>query len=150
MLSHCSRVWLFVTPSTVAHQAPLSMGFSRREYWVGCHALLQGIFPTQGLNSRLWCLLHWQAGSLPLVPPLKPKTKLREAKLLAFVHRLVIVKLGYKSGKLCLEATFSDYFNFCTRLSPERSVITVQKGESTRDTMLKTVWNPQELVWWGP
>ena len=35
----------------------------------GCHALLQGIFPTQGLNLRLLCLLHWQAGSLPLAPP---------------------------------------------------------------------------------
>ena len=33
---------------------------------VGCHALLQGIFPTQELNSRLLCPLHWQAGSLPL------------------------------------------------------------------------------------
>ena len=30
-----SRVWLFATPSTVAHQAPLSMGFSRQEYWSG-------------------------------------------------------------------------------------------------------------------
>ena len=29
---------------------------------VGCHALLQGIFPTQGSNSHLLCLLHWQAG----------------------------------------------------------------------------------------
>ena len=28
---------------------------------VGCHALLQGIFPTQGLNQSLLCLLHWQA-----------------------------------------------------------------------------------------
>ena len=27
---------------------------------VGCHALLQGIFPTQGLNPCLLCLLHWQ------------------------------------------------------------------------------------------
>ena len=39
---------------------------------VGCHALLQGIFLTQGLNLCLLCLLHWQAGSLPLVPPGKP------------------------------------------------------------------------------
>ena len=36
---------------------------------VGCHALLQGIFPTQGSIQRLLCLLQWQAGSLPLVPP---------------------------------------------------------------------------------
>ena len=36
---------------------------------VDCHALLQGIFLTQGLNPQLLRLLHWQAGSLPLVPP---------------------------------------------------------------------------------
>ena len=33
---------------------------------VGCHALLQGIFPTQGWNSSLLHLLHWRAGSLPI------------------------------------------------------------------------------------
>ena len=33
---------------------------------VGCHFLLQGIFPTQGLNPRLLCLLLWQESSLPL------------------------------------------------------------------------------------
>ena len=38
---------------------------------VGCHALLQRIFPTQGLSLHLLRLLHWQAGSLPLVPPEK-------------------------------------------------------------------------------
>ena len=39
---------------------------------VGCHVLLQGIFPTQGLNPHLLCLLHWQVGSLPPAPPGKP------------------------------------------------------------------------------
>ena len=39
MLSHFSRVRLFVIPWTVAHQAPLSMGFSRQEYEVGSHSL---------------------------------------------------------------------------------------------------------------
>ena len=37
-----------------------------------CHAPLQGIFPTQGPNLQLFHLLHWQAVSLPLVPPGKP------------------------------------------------------------------------------
>ena len=64
-----SRVQLFATPWTAAHQAPPSMGFSRQEYWSGCHFLLQGIFLTQGSNPHLFRLLHWQAGSLPLVPP---------------------------------------------------------------------------------
>ena len=40
--------------------------------WVGRHAHLQGIFWTQGSKSYLLCLLHWQAGSLPLAPPEKP------------------------------------------------------------------------------
>ena len=48
--------------STVAHQAPLSMGFPSKNTGVDCHFLLQGIFPTQGLG--LLCLL--QVDSLPL------------------------------------------------------------------------------------
>ena len=36
---------------------------------VGCCALFQGIFPTQGSNPNLLHLLHWPVGSLPLVPP---------------------------------------------------------------------------------
>ena len=72
VLSHFSCVQLFATLQTVALQAPLSMGFSRQEYWSGSHNLLQGIFPTQGSNPQLLGLLHWQAGSLPLVPPGRP------------------------------------------------------------------------------
>ena len=43
---------------------------------VDCHALLQGIFPTKGLNPWFLCLLHWQAASLPLAPPGKPAVPL--------------------------------------------------------------------------
>ena len=39
---------------------------------VGCHALVQEIFPTQGLNLHLLCLLRWDVGPLPLVQPGKP------------------------------------------------------------------------------
>ena len=59
-----SRVWLFAIPWTIAYQGPLSMGFSRNT-GVGCHFLLQEIFPTQGLNpglphcrQTLYCLSH--------------------------------------------------------------------------------------------
>ena len=41
----------FAIPWPITHQAPLSMRFFKQEYWSGCHFLLQGIFPTQGLNS---------------------------------------------------------------------------------------------------
>ena len=39
---------------------------------VGCHFLLQGIFPTQGSNPHTLGLLRWQAGCLSLAPPGKP------------------------------------------------------------------------------
>ena len=48
-----SHVRLFVTPWTVAHQPPPSMEFLGKSTGVGCHFLLQGIFPTQGLNQGL-------------------------------------------------------------------------------------------------
>ena len=52
MLS-CSVMSDSLTPWTAACQAPLFMGFSRQEYWSGVHALLQGIFPTQGSTPGL-------------------------------------------------------------------------------------------------
>ena len=57
------------TPETAAHQAPLSMDSPGKNTGVGCHFLLQGTFPNQGLNPSL---LHGQVGSLPLAPPGKP------------------------------------------------------------------------------
>ena len=43
-------VWLFVTPQTVAHQAPLSVGFSQQEYRSGLPFLLSGDLPHPGIE----------------------------------------------------------------------------------------------------
>ena len=68
-----SRVRLFATPWTVAHQTLCLWGFSSKNIGVGCHAFLQGIFPIQGLNpglprcrQTLYPLSH--QGSLDLLP----------------------------------------------------------------------------------
>ena len=53
MLSSFSRVQLVAIPWTVAHQIPLSMGFSRQKYWSQSHALLQETFLTQGSTPCL-------------------------------------------------------------------------------------------------
>ena len=45
-----SRIWLFVTPWTVAHQAPPSMGFSRQEYWSGLPFPSPGELPYPGIE----------------------------------------------------------------------------------------------------
>ena len=66
LLSYFSCFRLFVTLWTMARQAPLSMGFFKQEYWSGLPCPpLQGIFPTQGSNLSLLCLLNWQVGSSP-------------------------------------------------------------------------------------
>ena len=57
-LSRLSHVQLFVTPWTVAHQAPLTMGFSRQEYWSRLPFPSPGNLPDPEIES------------LPLVPPL--------------------------------------------------------------------------------
>ena len=64
----CPTLW---DPRIVAHQAPLPMEFPRQEYWRGLHFLLQGIFPTQGLNPGLLpcrqILYHLSHQKSPLV-----------------------------------------------------------------------------------
>ena len=45
-----SRVWLFASPWTVAHRAPLSMGFPRREYWSGLPFPSPGDLPHPGIE----------------------------------------------------------------------------------------------------
>ena len=51
VLSLFSRVRLCVTLWTVAHQAPLSLGFSRQEYWGGLPCLPPGDLPNPGIES---------------------------------------------------------------------------------------------------
>ena len=45
VLSRFRRVQLFATPWTIAHQAPLSMGFFRQEYWSGFPSPPPGLMP---------------------------------------------------------------------------------------------------------
>ena len=72
MRSHFSSVRLCANLWTVAHQTSRSMGFSRQEYWSRLPCPPPGDLPTQGLKLCLLHLLHWQACSLPLMPPEKP------------------------------------------------------------------------------
>ena len=51
------------------------MEFFRQKYWGGLPCPLLGDLPNPGIESTSLCLLHWQAGSLPLVPPGKPGLK---------------------------------------------------------------------------
>ena len=50
VLSHVSRLWFFVTPWTIARQTPLSMGFTRQEYWSGLPFRSPGDLPNPGIK----------------------------------------------------------------------------------------------------
>ena len=67
-----SRVRLFATPWTVARQAPLSMGFSRQEYWSGLPFPSPGGLPNPGIEPGSPAL---QADALSSEPPGKPSYK---------------------------------------------------------------------------
>ena len=60
MLSHSDVSQSLQLWRTVTHQAPLSMGFSRQEYWSGLPFPSPGIFLTQGSNLHLLWLLHYR------------------------------------------------------------------------------------------
>ena len=64
---------------------------------LGCHSLLQGIFPTQGSNPHLLRLLHWQVNYLPLAPP---------GKSMVICHNIDSV-IDNRTGKKRLEHTQS-------------------------------------------
>ena len=66
MLSHFTRVWLFVTLWTAARQSPLSMGFSRQEYWSGLPFPPPGYLPNPGTQPMSPASPALQADSLPL------------------------------------------------------------------------------------
>ena len=64
-----SRARLFVTPWTVVYKAPLSVEFSRQEYWSGLPFPSPGDLPDPGIKPRSPTL---QADALPFEPPGKP------------------------------------------------------------------------------
>ena len=62
----------FAIPWTVACQPPLSVKFPRQGHYIGCHVLLQGIFPTQGSNLCLFTFPTLAVRFFTTAPPGKP------------------------------------------------------------------------------
>ena len=100
VLSCFSHVWFCVTPWTVAHGVLCPWDSPGKNTGVDCHALLRGIFPTQGSNAP-HIYLHWQVCSLPPTPPGKP------VLLLVF---LIYIQIIYIFRKLALCKMCFKYF----------------------------------------
>ena len=92
MLSCFSHVRLFETLWTVAHQASLSMRFSRQEYWSGLSFPSPGDLPDPGIKLGSPIL---QADSLPLEPPIgKPNFMIHVVKEVLF--KRAVFNAGFK------------------------------------------------------
>jgi len=85
----------FLTLWTIACPTPCPWDSPDKHAGVGCHALLQGIFPTQGLNPWLLCFLHWQEISLWLAPHGKTFTHM-------FIEVLFTIAKTWKQSKCLL------------------------------------------------
>ena len=110
MLSCSNHVQLFAIPWTVAHQAPLSMGFSRQEYWSGLRCPPPGDLPDPGIEPTSLMPPAWQGGSLPLVTPGKPNdmSHFKKTTLALLIYAAAVsLDLGFPEPSL-------PYFNLCS------------------------------------
>ena len=137
MLSRVSCVWLFATPRTAAHQAPLSMGFSRQEYWSGLPCPLPGDPP----NPRIECtslLSPALAGRFfgkPLMHTITTKL------VLTFYLQLCLVGTS-KHPFLARAETFSCFFNSSHLPIKGRCI-----GGRCKDTWVDFFPNSLTILW---
>ena len=106
-----SRVWLFVTPRTVAYWAPPSMGFSRQEYWSRLPFPSPGELPDPGLepgSPALWAdtLLSETPGS-PIQSEISQKEKNKYCRLMTYMEFIY-------EWNLCMNRVFISYMK-CIR-----------------------------------
>ena len=162
-----SHVRFFATPWTVACQPPLFLGFPRQEYWsgklcpppgdfpkpgieprspallsgkntgVGSHALLQGIFLTQGSNPGL---LHYHLsnqGNPIKIKPWSPGSQHFNPNLVPLFQRQALFK-GYLQRTSFIKRTSHTALTFLSWLSPSTSItITIVKiGNMERESQV--------------
>ena len=82
---------LFAMPWTLTCQAPLSMEFSRQEYWNGLPFPSPGDLPNPGIEPRFPAL---QADALPSEPPGKPKKNIHDNIKLYQAHQLIFLVMN--------------------------------------------------------
>ena len=81
MLSYFSCVQLFATQRTIACQAPLSMRFSRQEYWSGLPCPPPGDLLNRGIEPKASCIFCIAGGFFTAEPLGKPEVSVRGCKI---------------------------------------------------------------------
>ena len=130
MLGRFSHVWLFATLWTVACQAPLSMGFSRQEYWSGLPYPPPRDLPDPGIKPTSPAVPALQADSLPLSHQGSPTSILLPLKSLAlwYTMRIQLNEIGNQSQTESLNFVLLPLWNavalfiFCHSLTTRFSI----------------------------
>ena len=91
-----SRVLLFATPYTVAHQAPLAVGFSRQEYWSGQSFSSPGDLPDPGIKTQVSCINECKYRLVLFFFPMYVKKNITFAAQGVFLNVLMVFM--YKCG----------------------------------------------------
>ena len=127
---HLCCVQLFATPWTIACQAPLSMGFSRKEYWSGLPFPSPGIFLTQGLNpGLLHCRLILYHCELPGKPILSN-----------------IQMLWYEFSKFCKEKLWLIFSNHnATKDFDEAHIFDFTSNSENRNVVTHSFWSDSRI-----
>ena len=147
-----SRVRLFVTPRTAAHQAPLSIGFSRQEYWSGLPFPPPGHLPNPGIKPTSPAL---QADALTSELPGKPYLIIREMQIkttmryqlpsftMAVIKKQKIMSFGEKVEKLELLCTAGGKVKWYSYYGK-------QYGGSTKNLNRITIWSSNSASGYVP
>ena len=137
-----SRVQLFLTPWTAACQAPLSMGFSRQEYWSGEPFPSPGDLPDPGIKPRSPTL---QADALTSEPPGKPQSqsqipipipKKGNAKECSNYHTIALIS---HTSKVMLKIHQARHQQYVNHELPDVQA-GFRKGRGTRDQIANIRW----------
>ena len=129
-----SHVRLFVTPWTVAHQAPPSMGFSRQEYWSGLPFPSPGNLTNPGIEPSFPAL---QADALPSEPPGKTSIpKKGNAKECSDYHTIAFISHTSEVIFKIPQARLQHYVN-CELPDVQAGF---RKGRGTRDEIANICW----------
>ena len=124
-----SPIWLFVTPWTVAHQAPLSMGFARQEYWseLAFPSSPMGLSSILPAGGRVWKAVVWST----LKEPIFLESSLKNSREDSW--RYVILHFGYKTPNDKFNKWYFLVFN-------EQDVHLWLSSKSTGGTSLVVQW----------
>ena len=100
-------------PWTIAHQPPLSIGFSSKNTGVGCHILLQRLFPNQELKPHLLCIPSFTTPAQRMARMVES-----EDSELTFSHRHTKITTNYKETQLFVK-TATQWTWICTNFGQQ-------------------------------